>query len=74
MEPFHCETGDLCGVSQSTVCKIVNKVCSAIYELKKDYIKFSNAADQVTYKVEFYEYGNLAVLMDVIFPLSVPPQ
>ncbi|KAM6979620.1 LOW QUALITY PROTEIN: uncharacterized protein FYW47_018776 [Aplochiton taeniatus] len=53
---FHRETGDFCGVSESTVCKIIHKVCNAC-ELKK-IIKFPNTADPATYKVEFYEYGN----------------
>ncbi|XP_039618237.1 putative nuclease HARBI1 [Polypterus senegalus] len=48
----------MCGVGESTVCKIVHKVCSAICELKKDFIKFPNAAEQATCKVDFYEYGN----------------
>uniref|UniRef100_A0A3P8SPB0 DDE Tnp4 domain-containing protein n=1 Tax=Amphiprion percula TaxID=161767 RepID=A0A3P8SPB0_AMPPE len=55
---FHHETVDLCGVSESTVCKIVHKVFKAICELIKDYIKFPDAVDQTTYKVQFCEYGN----------------
>uniref|UniRef100_A0AAQ6A3F7 DDE Tnp4 domain-containing protein n=1 Tax=Amphiprion ocellaris TaxID=80972 RepID=A0AAQ6A3F7_AMPOC len=55
---FHHETADLCGVSESTVCKIVHKVFKAICELIKDYIKFPDAVDQTTYKVQFCEYGN----------------
>ena len=54
---FHRETGNLCGVSEQTVCKIVHKVCKAICELKDDYIKFPDAAGQANYKVEFFEYG-----------------
>ncbi|KAK2868835.1 hypothetical protein Q7C36_000706 [Tachysurus vachellii] len=57
-ETFHRETGDLCGVSEPTVCKIVHKVCNAICKLKDDYIKFPDAATQAIYKVQFYEYGN----------------
>uniref|UniRef100_A0A3B3SH91 DDE Tnp4 domain-containing protein n=1 Tax=Paramormyrops kingsleyae TaxID=1676925 RepID=A0A3B3SH91_9TELE len=30
---FHRETGDLCGASEATVCRIVHKVCRAICEL-----------------------------------------
>jgi len=52
---FHRETGDLCGVSESTVCNVLHNVCTAICELKEDCI---NAAAQAIYKVKFYEYGN----------------
>uniref|UniRef100_A0A673I6E9 DDE Tnp4 domain-containing protein n=1 Tax=Sinocyclocheilus rhinocerous TaxID=307959 RepID=A0A673I6E9_9TELE len=54
---FHQESGDLCGVSEPTVCEIVHKVCNAICELKDNYIKFPDAAAQVIYKVESYDYG-----------------
>ncbi|KAM4604773.1 putative nuclease HARBI1 [Polymixia lowei] len=55
---FHRETGDLCGVSEATVCRIVHNVCSAICELRNLYIKFPDAAEQANYKVQFYKYGN----------------
>ena len=54
---FHREIGDLCGVSEATVCRIVHNVCSAICELRNLYIKFPDAAEQANYKVQFYEYG-----------------
>uniref|UniRef100_A0A8C7DRS1 DDE Tnp4 domain-containing protein n=1 Tax=Oncorhynchus kisutch TaxID=8019 RepID=A0A8C7DRS1_ONCKI len=41
---FHCETVDLCGASEATVCLIVHKVCRAICELRSLYIKFLGAA------------------------------
>ncbi|KAK9976429.1 hypothetical protein ABG768_021634 [Culter alburnus] len=69
---FHRETGDLCGVGESTVCKIVHKVCSAICELKKDFIKFPNAAEQATYKVDFYEYGNFPGVIGCIDGCHIP--
>uniref|UniRef100_A0A3Q0RMK7 DDE Tnp4 domain-containing protein n=1 Tax=Amphilophus citrinellus TaxID=61819 RepID=A0A3Q0RMK7_AMPCI len=56
----HRETADLCGVSESAVCKIVHKVYKAICKLRKDYIKFPAAVDQTTYKLQFYEYGNFS--------------
>jgi len=34
---FHRETGDLCGVSEPTVCKVIHRVCRAICELKAHY-------------------------------------
>lgn len=50
---------NLCGVSELTVCKLVHKVCNAICEPRKEYIKFPNDdVDQNTYKVQFYDYGN----------------
>ena len=55
---FHRETGDLCGVSEATVCRVVHNVYSAICELRHLYIKFPDAAEQANYKVRFYEYGN----------------
>lgn len=69
---FHRETGDLCGVGESTVCKIVHRVCSAICELKKDFIKFPNAAEQATYKVDFYEYGNFPGVIGCIDGCHIP--
>ncbi|KAI2661088.1 hypothetical protein H4Q32_030119 [Labeo rohita] len=69
---FHRETGDLCGVGESTVCKIVHKVCSAICELKKHFIKFPNAAEQATYKVDFYEYGNFPGVIGCIDGCHIP--
>ncbi|ROL52987.1 Protein ANTAGONIST OF LIKE HETEROCHROMATIN PROTEIN 1 [Anabarilius grahami] len=69
---FHRETGDLCGVGESTVCKIVHKVCSAICELKKDFIKFPKAAEQATYKVDFYEYGNFPGVIGCIDGCHIP--
>uniref|UniRef100_A0A3B4Z979 DDE Tnp4 domain-containing protein n=1 Tax=Stegastes partitus TaxID=144197 RepID=A0A3B4Z979_9TELE len=48
----------LCGVSESTDCKIVHKVGKATCELRKDDINFPDAADQATYKVQSYKYGN----------------
>ncbi|XP_039610032.1 putative nuclease HARBI1 [Polypterus senegalus] len=69
---YHRETGDLCGVGESTVCKIVHKVCSAICELKKDFIKFPNAAEQATCKVDFYEYGNFPGVIGCIDGCHIP--
>uniref|UniRef100_A0AAQ5YMF8 DDE Tnp4 domain-containing protein n=1 Tax=Amphiprion ocellaris TaxID=80972 RepID=A0AAQ5YMF8_AMPOC len=45
---FQSETVDLCGVSESTVCKTVHKVYKTVCELIEDYIKFP----------DFCEYGN----------------
>uniref|UniRef100_A0A3B3QCF9 DDE Tnp4 domain-containing protein n=1 Tax=Paramormyrops kingsleyae TaxID=1676925 RepID=A0A3B3QCF9_9TELE len=53
---FHRETGDLCGVSETTVCKVIHRVCRAICELKAHYINFPDARTQ----------------MEPIFPLSIP--
>uniref|UniRef100_A0A4W5JKK2 DDE Tnp4 domain-containing protein n=1 Tax=Hucho hucho TaxID=62062 RepID=A0A4W5JKK2_9TELE len=69
---FHRETGDLCGVSEPTVCKIVHKVCKAICELKDDYIKFPDAAGQANYKVEFFEYGNFPGVIGCIDGCHIP--
>ena len=44
---FHCETGDLCGVSEATACRIVHNVCSAICELRNQYIMVPDAAEQL---------------------------
>uniref|UniRef100_A0A674AUD6 DDE Tnp4 domain-containing protein n=1 Tax=Salmo trutta TaxID=8032 RepID=A0A674AUD6_SALTR len=55
---FHRETRDLCGVNETTVYRVVHKVCNAICELKYNFIMFPDAAAEVNYKVEFYEYGN----------------
>ena len=52
---FHHETGDLCGVSEATVGRVVHNVCSAICELRNLYIKFPVAAEQANYKVRFHE-------------------
>ncbi|KAA0722992.1 hypothetical protein E1301_Tti023401 [Triplophysa tibetana] len=57
---------------ESIVCKIVRKVCSAICELKKDFIKFPNAAEQATYKVDFYEYGNFPGVIGCIDGCHIP--
>ncbi len=40
---FHCETGDLCGASEATICRIFHKVCRAICQLQSVYIKFPDA-------------------------------
>ncbi|XP_060740456.1 putative nuclease HARBI1 [Tachysurus vachellii] len=69
---FHRETGDLCGVSEPTVCKIVHQVCNAICKLKDDYIKFPDAATQAIYKVQFYEYGNFPGVIGCIDGCHTP--
>uniref|UniRef100_A0A3B4Z5Z7 DDE Tnp4 domain-containing protein n=1 Tax=Stegastes partitus TaxID=144197 RepID=A0A3B4Z5Z7_9TELE len=69
---FHRETADFCGVSESTVCKIVHKVCKAVCELRKDSIKFPDAVDQTTYKVQFYEYGNIPGVVGCIDGCHIP--
>ena len=48
---FHRETGDLCGVSEPTVCKVIHRVCMTICELRRHYINFPDAATQANYKV-----------------------
>jgi len=63
---FHRETGDLCGVSEATVCRIVHNVCRAICELRNLYIKFPDATEQANYKKRFYEYGNCPGVIDCI--------
>uniref|UniRef100_A0A673IY39 Putative nuclease HARBI1 n=1 Tax=Sinocyclocheilus rhinocerous TaxID=307959 RepID=A0A673IY39_9TELE len=69
---FHRETGDLCGASEATVCRIVHKVCRAICELRSLYIKFPDAADQANYKVQFYEYGHFPGVIGCIDECHVP--
>ncbi|XP_062422257.1 putative nuclease HARBI1 [Pungitius pungitius] len=69
---FHRETGDLCGISEPTVCRIVHKVCSAICELRSLYIKFPDAAGQANYKVQFYEYGHFPGVIGCIDGCHVP--
>lgn len=53
---FHRETGDLCGVSEPTACKVFHRVFKAICVLRKQYINFPDDA-QLNYKVEFYDYN-----------------
>ncbi|KAM3874193.1 putative nuclease HARBI1 [Diretmus argenteus] len=69
---FHRETGDLCGVHESTACRIVHKVCRAICGLKHTYINFPDAASQANYKVEFYEYGHFPGVIGCIDGCHVP--
>ncbi|XP_051504374.1 putative nuclease HARBI1 [Myxocyprinus asiaticus] len=69
---FHRETGDLCRISEPTVCKIVHKVCNALCELKDNYIKSPDAAAQAIYKVEFYEYGKFPGVIGCIDGCHVP--
>lgn len=69
---FHRETGDLCGASEATVCRIVHKVSRAICELRSLYIKFPDAADQAKYKVQFYEYGHFPGVIGCIDGCHVP--
>uniref|UniRef100_A0A3B3QYF1 DDE Tnp4 domain-containing protein n=1 Tax=Paramormyrops kingsleyae TaxID=1676925 RepID=A0A3B3QYF1_9TELE len=59
------DTGDLCGVSEPTVCKFVHRVCKAICVLRRQYINFPDAATQVNYKGQFYEYGNFPVVIGI---------
>uniref|UniRef100_A0A9J7XNM0 DDE Tnp4 domain-containing protein n=1 Tax=Cyprinus carpio carpio TaxID=630221 RepID=A0A9J7XNM0_CYPCA len=71
-ETFHRETGDLCGASEATVCRIVCKFCRAICELRSLYIIFPDAADQDNYKVQFYEYGHFPGVIGCIDGCHVP--
>lgn len=57
---FCCETGDLCDVSYSTVCRINN------------YIKFPDAAARANYKIEFYDYGNFPGVIGCIDGCHIP--
>ena len=61
-----------CYTSESTVRKIVHKFSSAICELKDDYIKFPNATDQATYKVDSYEYWNFPGVIGCIDGCHIP--
>lgn len=69
---FHRETGDLCGVSEPTVCKVIHRVCRAICELKAHYINFPDARTQANYKVLFYEYGNFPGVIGCIDGTHIP--
>ncbi|KAI2643094.1 hypothetical protein H4Q32_027983 [Labeo rohita] len=67
---FHRETGDLCGASEATVCRIVHKVCRAICELRSVFMKFPDA--EANYKVQFYEYGHFPDVIGCIDGCHVP--
>lgn len=54
---FHRETGDLCGISEATVRRMVHNVCSAICELRNLYIEFPDAAEQANHKMQFTNMG-----------------
>lgn len=69
---FHCETGDLCGASEVTVCRIILKLCRAICELWGLSIDFLDAASQASYRVQFYEYGQFSLLIGSIDACHVP--
>jgi hypothetical protein len=58
---FHRETGDLCGASEATVCRIVKS------------LQFPDAAaGQANYKVKFYEYGHFPGVIGCIDGCHVP--
>ncbi|KAG9282036.1 putative nuclease HARBI1 [Astyanax mexicanus] len=69
---FHRETGDLFGVSEPTVCKVIHRVCRAICELRGQYINFPDATIQVNYKVSFCEYGHFPGVIGCIDGTHVP--
>ncbi len=69
---FHRETGNLCGVGEPTVCKVIHRVCRAICELRPYYINFPDATTQANYKVLFYEYGNFPGVTGCIDGTHIP--
>lgn len=58
---FHRGTGDLCGASEATICGIVNLLQGHLSGL---YIKFSETAVQVNFKVQFYDFPGISGRID----------
>uniref|UniRef100_A0A3B4ZK63 DDE Tnp4 domain-containing protein n=1 Tax=Stegastes partitus TaxID=144197 RepID=A0A3B4ZK63_9TELE len=54
------------------ICKHNIDEIFSICELRKDYIKFPDAVDQTTYKVQFYDYGNVPGVISCIDGYHVP--
>uniref|UniRef100_A0A3Q0S8H5 DDE Tnp4 domain-containing protein n=1 Tax=Amphilophus citrinellus TaxID=61819 RepID=A0A3Q0S8H5_AMPCI len=61
-----------CGTFHRETADLLHKVCKAICELRKDYIKFPAAVDQTTYKLQFYEYGNFPGVIGCIDGCHIP--
>lgn len=48
----------LYGVGETAACKAIHRACMAICKLKRQNLYFPDVTSQVTFKVQFYEYGN----------------